>query len=70
MGQGFTTLRLATELTGHWRSVDQPQNRVVSFIVSGVTSGDATATVSNGNGYFNGTGTLAEAYAALQSYYG
>ena len=33
-----------------WRSVNQPQGRAVSLIVNGITSGDATATASNGNG--------------------
>ena len=35
---------------GPLRGAGLPQNRAVSLIVSGVTSGDATATVSNGNG--------------------
>ena len=35
---------------GDLRGAGRPQNRAVSLIVSGVTSGDATATVSNGNG--------------------
>ena len=36
--------------SGFSRGAGLPQNRAVSLIVSGVTSGDATATVSNGNG--------------------
>ncbi len=39
---------------GPSRGAGVPQNRAVSLIVSGVTSGDATATVSNGNYYCKG----------------